>query len=422
MAGSSYDEVIQTEVDDLAQRLRRSVLVNDPMVRNLYRSAHFGDEDPLRIRALLQRDTGTDVVSYIFAQGVPSWTGPGRIPPNPELGMIHPRVCTPIRRADRSGGNMVGMIMMVDPGDSLTEKDLDLIQRSAELLAPLMEARQYPGADRNQHDQALWDLLSDDPHRRQQGLATLHSKDHTHLVVTRMTVEDPQPSDLRQAQARVALHDTLNPRNASSAQAGRSPVTQRLPAFAEDTAILLLGMNEPLERHAPVRKWMSEEISQIRQRFTETAPAGALLQIGCGSAVKGMENAYASARQADIALKAVRQGLTEEPAAFWSDLGPVGVLLGLPPGHLSRTLLPDEVQRLLSAVPFEELIRTLQVYLDHGGNGPAAAEALFIHRTTLYYRLGRISDLTGLDLSDGRTRLSLHLGLTMLPLLTNEEP
>ena len=67
--------------------------------------------------------------------------------------------------------------------------------------------------------------------------------------------------------------------------------------------------------------------------------------------------------------------------------------------------------------PERQLVRTLRVYLDHGCNGPAASAALHIHRTTLYYRLGRIRELTGLDLDDGRTRLTLHLGLTALDLL-----
>jgi DNA-binding PucR family transcriptional regulator len=67
--------------------------------------------------------------------------------------------------------------------------------------------------------------------------------------------------------------------------------------------------------------------------------------------------------------------------------------------------------------PDRHLARTLRVYLDHGCNGPAASAALHIHRTTLYYRLGRIRELTGLDLDDGRIRLTLHQSLTALDLI-----
>ncbi|MEV6489526.1 helix-turn-helix domain-containing protein [Actinoplanes sp. NPDC051633] len=41
-----------------------------------------------------------------------------------------------------------------------------------------------------------------------------------------------------------------------------------------------------------------------------------------------------------------------------------------------------------------------------------------MHRTTLYYRLRQVRELTGLDLDDGRTRLTLHLGLTAAEIIT----
>ena len=40
-----------------------------------------------------------------------------------------------------------------------------------------------------------------------------------------------------------------------------------------------------------------------------------------------------------------------------------------------------------------------------------AAARLRVHRQTLYYRLSRVAELTGLDLADGDDRLLLHLGL-----------
>lgn len=56
-----------------------------------------------------------------------------------------------------------------------------------------------------------------------------------------------------------------------------------------------------------------------------------------------------------------------------------------------------------------DLVATLAEYLDCGGNYDQTADALMIHRSTLRYRLRRIRDLGGLDLTDVDTRLSLHL-------------
>lgn len=62
------------------------------------------------------------------------------------------------------------------------------------------------------------------------------------------------------------------------------------------------------------------------------------------------------------------------------------------------------------------LIQTLDAYFDHHGNVSQTAEALYIHRNTLHYRLERIQELTGqnLDLADQRLALQLALKLWQL--------
>ena len=58
-----------------------------------------------------------------------------------------------------------------------------------------------------------------------------------------------------------------------------------------------------------------------------------------------------------------------------------------------------------------ELVRTLESFLDADGNVAGTAERLFTHRHTIRYRLERVKELSGLDVSstDGRERLSLGL-------------
>ena len=56
---------------------------------------------------------------------------------------------------------------------------------------------------------------------------------------------------------------------------------------------------------------------------------------------------------------------------------------------------------------------TLETFLDNAGDVQRTASELFVHRTTLYYRLQRIEELTGADLADGNARLALHLGLKL---------
>ena len=56
-----------------------------------------------------------------------------------------------------------------------------------------------------------------------------------------------------------------------------------------------------------------------------------------------------------------------------------------------------------------DLVRTLRVYLTCGGNASRTAEYLYLHRSGLKYRLGRIQDLLGLELGTFEHRLVLEL-------------
>ena len=55
------------------------------------------------------------------------------------------------------------------------------------------------------------------------------------------------------------------------------------------------------------------------------------------------------------------------------------------------------------------LVLTLSHYLECGGSYEESAAALHIHRSTLRYRLGRIREITQLDLNDVDSRLNLHV-------------
>ena len=61
-----------------------------------------------------------------------------------------------------------------------------------------------------------------------------------------------------------------------------------------------------------------------------------------------------------------------------------------------------------------DYIKTLQCYFDNNCQQTATANAMFIHRTTLTYRLEKILELTGVDLSDPDTRLYLQISIKLL--------
>jgi len=92
--------------------------------------------------------------------------------------------------------------------------------------------------------------------------------------------------------------------------------------------------------------------------------------------------------------------------AEWDAIGPFRLLTALPPD-----VAHDPAVRALLGTAHRELARTAEVFLDRAGQAGRTAAELGIHRQTLYYRLSRVEQLTGLDLDDGEDRLLLHMAL-----------
>ena len=57
---------------------------------------------------------------------------------------------------------------------------------------------------------------------------------------------------------------------------------------------------------------------------------------------------------------------------------------------------------------------TLKVYLENNMNLLHSAEKLYIHRTTLFYRINRVKEKLGLDLNDEETRRSLLMSFYIM--------
>jgi sugar diacid utilization regulator len=111
----------------------------------------------------------------------------------------------------------------------------------------------------------------------------------------------------------------------------------------------------------------------------------------------------------------VAEGEAQDGVLAFEQTGAYRLLLG------SMTENPAELQRFYSEtveplVAYDEqyeteLLQTLERFLEADGNVAGTAQRLFTHRHTVYYRLERVRELTGLDVSssDGREKLSLGL-------------
>lgn len=153
------------------------------------------------------------------------------------------------------------------------------------------------------------------------------------------------------------------------------------------------------------------EGAQAAQQLSRLAPQ---IRIGLGEAGRGWAWLHTSYQQAVDALTIVSRlpSLGRQTATF-AELGFLHWLLSLSDEARAANPYSAKIERLRDQDRRRgnALLATLETYLEAGGNGQRAARALHIHRSTLNYRLKRITQLCGVDLADPLVRLNLHLAL-----------
>ncbi|HYI38002.1 MAG TPA: PucR family transcriptional regulator ligand-binding domain-containing protein [Thermoleophilaceae bacterium] len=121
-----------------------------------------------------------------------------------------------------------------------------------------------------------------------------------------------------------------------------------------------------------------------------------------------------SFHEARIALDATAIANGDAPdVASYRDLGASQLLLNLQDDealslYCQSVLGPLEDD---SGEYGEELIRSLEAFIEQNGQWEKAARQLFCHRHTLRYRIRRVEELTGRDLGTARDRIEFWLAL-----------
>jgi hypothetical protein len=335
--------------------------------------------DPVRARSILTRRSTSAVRAWFEGFGITRATEPVRIPPTPEAGVYRGRICLPVRHR----GVVLGYVWLLDddpgPSDAQLAAAMPVTGRIGALLAD--EARAGAGLGRElravltaedgwQRDMAVTDLRT--------ALGPRADGPHTVVCVAPWFSADPDDAP----SVRTVPHAT-------------ALCTVPWGATAQSLAVL------------------------VRLRSTEvTAPAlvaatrlikeaqGAVVGVGVGEPRAGLAELGTAWQEASAAARAALAEPRFAPVAEWRGIGPYRLLSALPPRSVQ-----DPVAAPLLSPAHQELARTAEVYLDCAGQAGRAAAELGIHRQTLYYRLGRVERLTGLDLDDGEDRLLLHMAL-----------
>jgi purine catabolism regulator len=174
-----------------------------------------------------------------------------------------------------------------------------------------------------------------------------------------------------------------------------------LVATRDDTvcAVVDPADSDPIGLADDARAWLSERFDNPRAAASRTAP------------LRSLRRSFHEARCAlDVARFA--DGATP-PVASYRDLGAFQFLLSIQDDEALR-IFSDSVLGPIANGEGEygdELLRSLEAFLERNGHWERAARDLFCHRHTLRYRIRRIEELTGRDLSRARDRIEFWLAL-----------
>ncbi|MGP3972576.1 PucR family transcriptional regulator [Streptomyces sp. 8N114] len=346
--------------------------------------------DSVRTRTILQRRSAPDVRAFFESFGIARASGPVRIPPDPAAGVVHGRICLPVR--DR--GVVYGYIWLLDDGT---------LELTDARLAAAMAVADRTGAQ-----------LAADSRAEERTGELLHAA----LAERGGDARDEAVAGLRAALGEAASGPLVLVAVApwpeeEAPGAGLGPLPAALPRLVaqcvRDGALAaLVRLRTP--HGVDAARTAADRLLRApgRAATAESAAGTAGPTAGLSSPRSDLAELPAAWREARAAARAAAAESLPSALAEWDAIGPYRLLTAIPrtPGSA-----PDPAVRELLRPAHRELARTAEVFLDCAGQAGRAAAVLGIHRQTLYYRLSRVERLTGLDLDEGEDRLLLHMAL-----------
>ncbi|MFJ6936498.1 PucR family transcriptional regulator [Streptomyces sp. NPDC101132] len=445
----------QDLVDEISALLGAPATLENRDFRLIAFGAHDSDDDlamdPVRTRSILTRQSTAAVRSWFEGFGITRATGPVRIPAAPDAGVFRGRICLPVRHR----GIVHGYVWLLDAEPGPDPEQLAAAMEVCERIGVLLADEAKAGADLSREFRAV--LTAGRGWQRDMAVAALRAAlgpgaDGLHVVVC----VAPWPGEMPQSVPGVAAvcaapgPGAPDPAGGGPGPDGARPVDGEPPAGggAADRALALLVRLRTPEALGPAVNAAGRLLpggAGGTGPGAGAAPGGRATGVGgpgggtgagggrgAGSAkgaggtgngrgagtgtgaraagvsapVRGLGELAGAWRQASAAARAAVAQPRLGPVAEWSAIGPYRMLAALPAERAD-----DPATRVLLGPGNPELARTAEVFLDCAGQAGRAAAALGIHRQTLYYRLSRVEQLTGLDLDEGEDRLLLHMAL-----------
>lgn len=375
---------LQELAEVLARLVERAVTIEDPEL-NVMAYAPHGEVDPARERSIAAGGTPDSIRRFLhnsrILHRINQNLRPTVVRAQPEHGMTKDRIVAPIV-VERE---VYGYLWLIAGADPLNEADSMAIERAVVVAALTM----------------LKDIAV------QQTEARLQAD-----VISQLLSEHTHTPALQDKANRLGL-DLNQPQRVLLLQ----PPRDTLPSLR--LARRLRGSLRPFGRKyllQPLGQYLvlitpdGVDPLELSHTLVEILPG---LRVGIGQIAPALTQLAQSYHQAKEALN-IGQALNVAPPIYnFATLGVLHWLYQLPPEvrdnnpYIARIEILAEDDRAARA----QLLQTLEVFLDCGGNASETARVLQIHRNTLSYRLKQIENLGRVSLSDPSARLNLQVAI-----------
>ena len=324
-----------------------------------------------------------------------AWAGPGRPDPYPKASPAHRAQLLqraaekrgPVRDGDRllalasPREDVLGVLALIDPEHKASGQTQVALEHGATVLA--ME------------------------------LARLHSLAETETRLRRDLVDDLLAGiDDESAFARALLlgYDLERPHRVVvvDAEDRKAALFQAVRRAARDTGtgtllggraghVVVLSDAEP-----PWEAFRQAVVAELR---------GGHCRVGVGGRTASPADIPRSWREASFALRMQQSVRAPDQASVFDDFGVFRLLVGVENLEGVERFVEEQLGPLLEydAHKGSELVVTLGTYFESGRSYDLAIKSLNVHRSTLKYRLQRIREISGHDLTDAGDNFSLQL-------------
>jgi DNA-binding PucR family transcriptional regulator len=171
-----------------------------------------------------------------------------------------------------------------------------------------------------------------------------------------------------------------------------------------------------IEENRPKVYW--SKLYQYIKACMEMISKNGQVYLAVGGKTEKLSDYYVGYTQALKALNVVTIRFHDIGFALFDELGSYTVLHQLKDAQIADLFIQKHLAPLLqySEGKSMDLFHTLRVYLEHSGSIKETAEELYIHRSSLLYRLDKIADLLDIEINDSESRFNLMIAYKLYDL------